>query len=360
MTTTEGTVPRRVVRLSAAGGVLIVTAAVVAVLAVRVFVAAHRPLSWAAAAVVAAVVLDPIVDVLAERIRRVPAVLLCFLVAGGAVLGVAYVVVDDLDTAVERLQEAAPSAAEEIEDRDDRLGQLARDADLVGRVTDAVEGLEDRFGGGGDVLRSTALTAPAYLVGAILTVFLLSYGPRIGSSAIDQLPADRRARTAEVLNRATDQARTAGLLTLADAAVVGLLAAGAARLLDLPAPAALGLVAGLFAVLPHVGLVLGTFPLALFALALHSALAAAIVAATAIGLQAVDSFVIRPRINRHVRIGLLAPFVVVVLANAVYGIGAAAYGLAYAIFGLAVLDQISADDRPAAGGEPGALAAAET
>ena len=38
----------------------------------RVFVAAHRPLSWAVAAVAAAVLLDPIVDRLAVHIRRVP------------------------------------------------------------------------------------------------------------------------------------------------------------------------------------------------------------------------------------------------------------------------------------------------
>lgn len=349
--------PRRVVRLSAAGGVMIVVAVVAFVLGIRIFVAAHRPLSWAAAAVVAAVILDPIADLLAERIRRVPAVIVCFLAAGGAVVGVAYLAFNDLDEAVTRLEETAPGAAERIEDRDDRVGQLARDADLTTRVEDAVEGLADRVSGGGEVIRSTALTAPAYLVGAILTVFLMSYGPKIGDAAIAQLPEGRKGRVAEIMTRATDRARTAGLLTLADAIVVGMVFGGAAFALDLPAAAVLGLVAGIFTVLPHVGIVLGSIPIVLLALGLESSGSAALVAAGAVALQVADSFLVRPRINGAVRLGLLVPFVVVVLGYAVYGVGGAAYGLAYAIFGLAVLDEVSVDDPPMGGEVPGALAA---
>jgi len=342
---TEGTVPRRSVRLSASSGVLVVVFAVCAVLAVRVFVAAHRPLSWAAAALIGAAVLDPVVDVLARRIRRVPAVLLCFAVAGGAVLGLAYLTFDELDQAVTRLEEAAPAAAEEIEGRDDRIGQIAQDLRLTDRIDDAVAALEERFGGdgGGTVLRSTALTAPAYLAGAILTVFLMSYGPKLGHAAIEQLPEHRRARTARLLGRGADRARRAGLLALGHSAAIGLLAGGAARLLDLPAPAALGLVAAITAMLPHLGIVLGSVPLLLLALGLQSATVALLAAAVVVGLQLLDSLVLRRFIHERVEIGLLVPFVAVVLLHAVYGVGAAVFGLAYVIFAVAVLDELAAE-----------------
>lgn len=348
--------PRRLVRLSSAAGISIVAAVVLAVLSVRVFVAAHRPLSWAAAAVVAAVLLDPVVDRLAVHIRRVPAVLLSFLVAGGAVLGVAYLVFDDLDRAVSRLQEVAPDAAERIEARDDQVGELAQDLHLVRRVQDAVEGLEDRVGSGGEVIRSTALTAPTYLVGAILTVFLMSYGPRIGEAALQQLPASRRRRVGDVLVRAARRARTAALLTIADCLVVGVLVWLAAAVLDLPAPAAVGVVAGLVTILPHLGIFLGSMPLILLTLGLNSGIEAAVVTIGVIGLQVVDSLFVRRRIDHFVRLGLLAPWVVVVLAHAVYGVGAAAYGLAFAVFGIAVLDELAADDTPSDGDVAGALA----
>jgi len=346
------------VRLSTWSGVLVVVMVVGGILAVRIFVAAHRPLSWAAAALVGAVVLDPIVDVLARRIRRVPAVLLCFAVVGTAVLGIAYLVFDDIDSAIDRLQVAAPDAASEIEARDDRLGQLSRDLDLSGRVDDAVAALEERFGSGGgeQVIRSTALTAPAYVVGAVLTVFLMSYGPRLGQAALEQLPAHRRRDAAIVLPRAARRARHAGLLTVADAIVVGILAGLAAGLLDLPAPAALGLLAGTVAVLPHLGILLGSAPILLLALGLESGVAAAVLLVGAVGLQAADSFLVRPRLDRQVRIGLLAPVVVFVLAHAVYGVGAAVFGYAYTVFGLAVLDEASGRDRErGSAGEPAAV-----
>jgi predicted PurR-regulated permease PerM len=348
----EGTVERRFVRLSLGSGVLIVVAAVGFVLATRIFVAAHRPLSWAAAAIVAAVVLDLIVDRLAPRIHRLPAVLLCFVTVAVAVIGVAYLALDDIEQAVDRLEESAPGAAEEIEARDDRVGQLARDLGLTERVDDFVVALDERFGTGGgeEVIRSTALTAPAYLAGAILTVFFMSYGPRLARSAVEQLPERHREGVATVVGLATVRARHAGLLTVADAAVVGLLAALVAWGLDLPAPAALGLVAAVAAILPHLGIVAGWIPVALLTLGFRSGSAAIGVAVLALALQAVDSFVIRRRIDRTVRIGLLAPFVVLLLAHAVYGVGAAAFGWAYAVFALAVLDELVAESATA--GEP--------
>jgi predicted PurR-regulated permease PerM len=345
------------VRLTNASGVWIVLVLVAAVLATRVFIAAHRPLSWAAAAVVAAVVLDPIVDVLSRRIRRVPAVLLCFVVVGAVVLGTAYIVFDDVERAVDRLQESAPDAAASIEARDDRLGQLARDMDLTARADDFVEALDERFGGGGgeEVIRSTALTAPAYMAGAILTVFLMSYGPRLAAAGVAQLPSRQRLRTATFLSRATSRARFAGLLTLADAVVHGVLVGTITWALDLPAPAAIGLLAAVSSVLPHLGILIGWAPLVVLALGLESGPTAGVLALVALGLQAFDSIVVRRRIDRYVRIGLLTPFVVVLLAHAVYGVGAAIFGFAYGVFLMAVLDELVAESKATTTLLPGEL-----
>ena len=356
-------IPHRRLRLSVASGVGLVVAIVVALFSVRVFVTAHRPLSWAAAAVVGAVVLDPFVDRLAPRIRRLPAVLLCFVILASATVGLAYLVLDDIDAAVVRLQETAPQAAEEIEAREDQVGEVARDLRLTERVDDFVEALVERFGEGGggqEAIRTGALTAPAYLAGAILTVFLLSYGPKLGAAALAQLPADRRPSTAAVMGGAVRRARRAGLLTLGDAMVVGVLAFAVARVIDLPAPAVLGLVAAIAAVLPHIGILLGWAPVALLTLGFEPGPTAVLVVGAAAALQLTDTFFVRRAIDRHVHVGLLAPFVVLLLAYSVYGIGGALFGLAYAIFALAVLDELAAraDVEAILDAEPLALPAA--
>ena len=179
MPSATGTVERRSYRLTGAAALTIVGTIVGLVVLKEVFVAAHRPISWAVAAVAAAVLLDPIVDRLAVHIRRVPAVLLTFLAIGAIGVGTAYLVFDEVEQALDRLEAEAPKAADAIEDRDDRVGELARDFQLSARVDDALGALDERVTGGEDVLVSTAGTAPAYLVCAILTIFLMTFGPRM-------------------------------------------------------------------------------------------------------------------------------------------------------------------------------------
>lgn len=326
----------------------IVGTLVVLVVGRGIFVKAHRPLSWAAAAAIVAVLIDPFVDRLADRIRRVPAVVLTFLLLGTVGVGSVYLVFDDVQTALDRLETAAPEAAATIEDRADRLGELARDGHLVERVDSFVAVLQERVTGGEDVLRSTAGTAPTYLVGAILTVFLLTYGPKLAGAALAQDPdADRRRRVTAIVGPAIARTRRAVVLTVGVALLLGLIATSVAEWLELPAPSALGFVVGVMALLPHVGLIVGSVPLLLLTLGFRSGAMAVTLAVVVIVVQALDSLLMRPWIARRtVHIGLLVPWVVAMLAYAVYGIGAAAYGLVVAVFVLAVLDRLDEAHRP--------------
>ena len=347
MAATRGTVEHRVVHLSAGAAATIVATILLLVVARGVFVDAHRPLSWAAAATVAAVLLDPIVDRLAIHIRRVPAVLGTFLLIGAVAVGGAYLVFDGVQDAVQRLETAAPQAAKRVEDRDDRLGEVARDFELRDRVTDFVEALGDRVTGGDDVLRNAGGTAPTYFVCAILTVFLMTYGPRIAGGALAQDPdEDRQKRIADVAGPAINNARSAILLTAAWATIVGGVSATVATVLDLPAGLAVGFTIGLLALLPHVGIVIGSVPLLLLSLGFRSVTVTIALGAAAIAFQLVDSLFVRRWIAaRSVEIGLLAPWVVALVGYQVYGIGGGAYGLAFAIGGLAVLDQLHLRDQ---------------
>ena len=343
--TRDETEDRRVVRVSAVSAVVGVVIVVLGILAQRIFVAAHRPLSWAAAAAVVAVLIDPLVGILGRRIPRVLAVLLALLIVAGATFGIVYRAFDEMSAGLDRLGEAAQDAADQVEERDDNVGQLARDIDTSRRVDDFVEVLEDRATGGEEVLASTAGTFPTYLIGAIFTIFFMSYGPRLATSALAQVPSDRRARLVRVVSRALVSARRAILLTLAEGIVAGIGVAIAAAAMDVPAPAALGLSAGVLALLPHVGLVLGSLPFLLLVLGLNSDMATLGVASVVLLVQFADSVAIRPRLaNRSVHVGLLVPWAVALIGYAAYGVGGAAYGLAFAVFGLALIDQRARED----------------
>ena len=343
----KGTVERRSYRLTGPAALMVVGTIVGLVVLKEVFVAAHRPISWAVAAVAAAVILDPVVDHLARHIRRVPAVLLTFLAIGVVGVGIAYVVFDEMEAALDRLQVEAPAAADAIEDREDRVGELARDFGLSARVDDAVAALDARVAGGEEVLVSTAGTAPAYLVCAILTIFLLTFGPRMAQAALEQDPDDdRRRRTAAVLGPAVRHARSAVLLSVLEAVVVGTVVAAIGSALDVPTPIALGFAAGVFSLFPHVGLILGCVPLLLLTLGFRSLTAAIVLTILVIAAQLADSFLLRPHLaEQSVEIGLVIPWVVALLGYSIYGIGGAVYGSIYAVFGLAVLDQLDRENR---------------
>jgi predicted PurR-regulated permease PerM len=351
MDTPTGTVERRSVRLSPQAALTIVGTIVGLIVARRMFVAAHRPLSWAAACVAAAVLLDPVVDRLATHIRRVPAVLLTFAALAAIGVGTTYLVFDEVESALDRLEGAAPDAATAIEDRSDQVGDLARDFELGDRVTDGVSALNERVTGGDDVLRSTAGTAPTYFVCAILTVFLMTYGPRMAHAALAQEPdVLQRARIAAIVGPAVQQARSAIVLAVGQALLVGVLAGGVSALLDLPAPSAVGFFAGVASLFPHVGLTLGAIPMLLLTLGFRSLFAAIVLLVATLALQIVDSMVIRPVVGRRsVEAGLLVPWVVALVGYSVYGIGGAAYGTAFAIFGLAVLERMDLANRAGQG-----------
>jgi predicted PurR-regulated permease PerM len=344
---------RRRLLLTPAAAFAIVGALVGLVVLRAVFVAAHRPLSWAVACVATAVLLDPIVDRLSRYVRRVPAVLLTFLVLGFVAVGSTYLVFDEIDAAVDRLQAAAPDAAQAIEDRDDRIGELARDFDLQNRIDVAVEALDERVAEGSDVLRSTAGTAPTYLVCGILTIFLMTYGPRLARGALQQQPdVVKRAEIAAVVGPAVQRARSAIVFAVTIGLFVALAVGGLAAALDLPAPSAIGFAAGVASLLPYVGITIGAVPLLLLTLGFRSLTAALVLLVVVLVVQVVDSLLIRPHAARQsVDTGLVVPWAVALLGYAIYGPGAAAFGAMYAVFGLALLDRLeirAGEPQPAA------------
>jgi predicted PurR-regulated permease PerM len=164
---------------------------------------------------------------------------------------------------------------------------------------------------------------------------------------VNQLPLSRRREAVtDVVTTALNRSRRAVFLMVGEGLVVGLLVTGIAYLLDLPSSAAIGFAAGLLAMLPHVGIVLGNVPLILLLLALRSDISAIVAAVVVIACQLVDSYVVRRRISLYsVHVGLLVPWVVVLVGYAVYGVGGAAFALVFSVFGLAVLDELAARRR---------------
>ena len=325
-----------------------VAGAILAVVVVTtIFVSAHRVLGWTAAASIVALLLRPVIAFLDRVLPRALAFVASFLFLAAIAIGLtAMYSVSVLDGAAE-IQSTAPELVANIESRDDRLGEIARDIGLADQVTELTDRLDERTGSGGDAVRSAALSAPPFFVSGVLTVFLIVYGPRMIAGGIGQLPDRHRRRLEPAVTEATDRTQLYLGTSLAQAFVAGLVAAGIALVLDLPATGLLALSAGLAALIPYIGITVGFLPVLVLGLGTNSATVMLGVAALVVALQLVEALWWRRWVDhRALHVGPAPVVIIGILGFSVYGIGGAIGGAALTVFGLALADALSADDEP--------------
>lgn len=339
MDSTEATQPESVrLHVGFVTALLIILAVGTAVLLISVAAAASQPLGWALACATVALLVQPVIDGLGRHMRRGLAVLVTLLgltvLLAGAWIGVATTVADNVDT----LRDRAPEAAAELEEEN----QFAREFRLEERVTAFVDELDEDLGQTAQLRRSTS-TASTYVVTGVLTVFFMVWGRRLAAGAFDQIRDERRrASTRRIASRAVRNWRVYSLRAIAEAIVVTVTFWLCLYLLDIPAPFVLGLIVGAFAVVPYVGILIGSIPALLFAAAdgvvTGLAVLALVVAALAIELVAV-----RRRVEASdVYVGPALPLIVGLLGFELYGPGGAIYGVLLLVLGIAVVDQVAA------------------
>jgi predicted PurR-regulated permease PerM len=315
-------------------------------IAFGIVTAARRTIGWAVACVVVAAVIEPVVARLDRHMPRVLATVITFL---GIAVGVGLVVFGvfrDLDTQIERLKEAVPEAAAELEAGDGLLSEAARDLNLSQRAEDFVAGLDEPSSG---VAVGVASSAGTYFVCAILTVFFLSWGPRLGAAALRQIPEPERQRRVGRLTRSAFSRGRGYILSVIGLAVAtGVVAWGLCEWENVPAPIALAVAVAAGSVIPGIGVLVGALPAVLLETGLGSPWQGfRLLVAFAI-LQAVHHVVLRRYVARRtVRPGPAIIVITLVLGFEIYGAGGAFYGAALMVFVVAGLDAVGRLKEPA-------------
>jgi putative heme transporter len=326
---------------------LIYTAgAVLVVVAVRnIVVSATVVLGWAIASIVAALLLDPLVKLLDRVLPKALAVILVFLAVAAVGLGVRSAYVTELQSQVSYLADRGPRIAEEIEQREDRVGEVARELELAARVTELTEGLRDSVGTPADALRDAALAVPSYLVAFILTIFMLVFGPRIATGGLARFPKERRQRLGEALTGAARATQIQVGAALALAAIVGFSVWIAAELIDAPSPGLFGLVAAGASIVPYVGIFVGWLPIVGIAIGVASVWEVLLIVLVAALMQFLEATRWRPMIDRRsLYVGPAAIVIATVLGFTIYGFGGLVVLTVGVVFALAVADQVATDD----------------
>jgi putative heme transporter len=336
----------RRLRITPASVILFVIILGVGLIARNVLGRSTRVLGWLAAAAIVAALLHPFVTALSRWVPRAVALLIVVVLALVSIGGLAYATVADVSREGTKLREAAPAAARNIEESE-RFGEAARDFGLTERVTDFVDALPGRITGSASNPLSAASRGIAYVAGIVLTIFLMLYGPRMVEGAVGQIGDEtRRANTMRILTNGYRRWWRYVALTLGRGVVAGAFAYLICHLAGLPGAFLLSLAVGVFALVPYVGVLVGSLPIVLLAVGLDpSAPRAVVLFAVFLAYQLAEAFLVQPRVDAHsIRIGPAISFLVAMVAFELYGIGGALYGLAVTVFVVAVLDELAPTD----------------
>lgn len=318
-------------------------------LLLRMVSAASRVIGWMLVAASVAGLVHPLVRRLEERgwKRGRAALVIAFgglLVAGG----VTYRVVDDVRIGMERLQQAAPDAARQIE-KSERFGETAKTIKLTERTAAFMADLPERLRGGttAEALRAAATRGVAFLTTFVMTLFLLLHGPRLADAALRQIGDERRREEIRWIGRRAYRkafgyaAGSIGMALLASS--VAYMAATAA---DVPGAAALALWVAIWDLVPIIGAFTGAVPIVVLA-TVDDPAKGAVLAVVFLAYQVFEDWVLEPRLeDSSMRLG---PFLTVAAGLAgleLRGLPGALIAVLAVAMIAAVLDEITPSPQP--------------
>jgi predicted PurR-regulated permease PerM len=318
-------------------------------LLLRMVAAAGRVVGWLLVAATVAGLLEPVAARLVARGwprgRAVLLIAACMLLLVGLVT---YRVVGDVQSGTRKLQAAAPAAARDIE-ASPRFGPAARAVKLGERTDAFMRDLPQRLRGGtaADALRAAATRGVAFLTTSVMTLFLLIHGPRLADAALRQIDDERRRRKVRrvglaAYRRAFGYARGSLLIGI----VAGAVAYAAASAAHVPGAAPLALWVAMWDLVPIIGAVIGAAPIIVLAGVAHP-VRGAVVAAVIVAYQAIEDFVMQPRLeDATMRLG---PFLTVAAGFAgleVRGLPGALIAVLAVATVVAALDEIAPEVQP--------------
>ena len=311
--------PRTVFRVV---GILLATAIVLEV----VWIARHV-FTWIFIALFLALALNPAVDQLERRIkRRGIAAGVVYLVALGAVIGVAFLFIPTLVNQVNDFAGKVPDYLNDVTKGRGRLGFLQEKYHLVDKAREALKsgGASKLFGVSGTALalaKGVVNVVLATVTITFMTFFMLLEGPRWVESFFTLLEPEARRRRWRAVGR--DIYRTVGgyvtgnlLISL----VAGTLTTIVLLLTGVPFALALGLIVAILDLIPLAGATLAAIIVGSVAF-LHSIPAGIIVIVFFILYQQLENHILQPLVyGRTVQLSPLVVLISVLIGAALAGV----------------------------------------
>ena len=319
----------------------------------------HTLVLFGLAAVLAFALSGP-VDMLSHRLgNRLVAIIITYLVVGSVVIGGFTLIAGPFVHQATELADALPQYANDLQARapevQTTLGQYGIQTDIDQLKTQAVAAVEQ---GGTDVLKNLVGTLAEVggvlldiVLALVISLYLLVDGPRFGQRSLAIIPPEHRPKAVFLQDNVSRVlgGYLRGQLTLA--LIIGVLAGVGTALLGLPYAVVLGVLAGLFELVPMFGPILSVIPAVLVALFMPFPTVVWVVLFF-LAIQQLENNVLAPRISGHAvglhplgaMFALLAGFQLAGLLGGLFAVPLA--GVLWVLLGAAYRNVVVVGPRP--------------
>jgi predicted PurR-regulated permease PerM len=278
----------------------------------------RQPLTWVVAAAFLAMVLGGPVRRLEAIVRRRWLAIVCvYLLVLATPVALAAVVVPPLVREGQELAANAPRYARDFQrfvERNRTLARLDRDYRVTERVRAEAQRLPERVPDAARALRDVGFTVVnslfAIVTVLVLSVFLVANGRRWVDLAIATRPPDQRAILARWVDGTARAVGGYAAGALVIAALSGTLAYIVLTILGVPFAAPLGLIQGLFSLIPLVGATLAAVLIGLVTVFVDFPTTTIVWAIWAVIYQQLENHLVQPLVQR--RTVQVHPFVIIV------------------------------------------------
>jgi predicted PurR-regulated permease PerM len=320
-------IPERIVRVRARTVLGVLGLILAAGLLVEIVLISRSVLTWILIAIFFTLALNPLVDWFLRRgvKRRGYSVAIVYVIVFLAIALIAYVFIPPLVDQVNHLVNKIPDYVHDLTKGKGPLGFLERKYHIVEKVKHALSkgGASKLFGYSGTALsitKSIVTIVVATVTITFMTFFMLLEGPSWVERGYSALPHKSQRRWKKVGH---DIYRTVGGYVLGNV-LISIIAGGSSAILlyalGVPLPFALGLLVGLFDLIPLAGatialIIVGTISF------LHSITAGIVVVVFFIVYQQLENHILQPVIyGKTVKLSPLAVLIAVLIGAAIAGV----------------------------------------
>lgn len=320
-------IPERYVRVRARTILQVLGIILAVAVVVEVVLISSQVLTWILIAVFFALALNPAVDWFQRHgvKKRGYAVALVYLLVFAAIALIGYVFVPPLVEQVRHLVDRIPDYIHDLSHRKGKLGFLERDYHIVEKVRHALKsgGASKLFGLSGtaiSITKSVITLVVAIVTITFMTMFMLLEGPMWVERGLGLMPEKSRPRWRAI---GQDIYRTVGGYVFGNV-LISVIAGGSAAIvlyiMGVPLAVALGLLVGIFDLIPLAGATIALIVVGTIAF-LHSIPAGIVVVVFFIIYQQLENHVLQPLIyGKTVKLSPLTVLIAVLIGAALAGI----------------------------------------